>query len=73
FELMLEEIEASRAEAEMRSGKNPLPVHSISKCDMPIKTKASPWRFLDAALLFAAHPFRSPTFASARGTQSSCR
>ncbi|MDW9515709.1 IS66 family transposase, partial [Sinorhizobium meliloti] len=26
FELMLEEIEASRAEAEMRSGKNPLPV-----------------------------------------------
>lgn len=25
FELMLEEIEASRAEAEMRSGKNPLP------------------------------------------------
>ncbi|RVO96732.1 hypothetical protein, partial [Sinorhizobium meliloti] len=33
-------------------------VHSISKCDMPIKTKASPWRFLDVALLFATHPFR---------------
>ncbi|WP_210213305.1 hypothetical protein, partial [Sinorhizobium meliloti] len=31
-------------------------VHSISKCDMPIKTKASPWRFLDVAVLFAAHP-----------------
>ncbi|WP_210213289.1 hypothetical protein, partial [Sinorhizobium meliloti] len=29
-------------------------VHSISKCDMPIKTKASPWRFLDVAVLFAA-------------------
>ncbi|UIJ94701.1 hypothetical protein Q1M64_32435 [Sinorhizobium meliloti] len=48
-------------------------VHSISKCDIPIKTKASPWRYLDVALLFAAHPFRSTTFASARGTQSSCR
>ncbi|WP_210214303.1 hypothetical protein, partial [Sinorhizobium meliloti] len=32
-------------------------VHSISKCDIPIKTKASPWRFLDVALLFATHPF----------------
>ncbi|NEK56230.1 IS66 family transposase, partial [Rhizobium leguminosarum] len=38
FELMLEEIEASRAEAEMRSGKAPLPELN----DTPDKPKRKP-------------------------------
>ncbi|MGZ2505403.1 putative coiled-coil protein SlyX [Rhizobium beringeri] len=38
FELMLEEIEASRAEAEVRSGKNPLPELD----DAPGKPKRRP-------------------------------
>ncbi len=45
-------------------------VHSIFKCDMPMISMVSLWRFWHVPMLFAAHPIRSPPSVSVKGTQA---